>query len=41
MHCAILLSVCSSGFAIDHAEPESKVQAEQAQVEDFINLDLD
>jgi hypothetical protein len=40
MHCTIWLSAHSYPFLIIHAEPESKVQAEQAQAEDFTNLDL-
>jgi hypothetical protein len=40
MHCIILLSAYSCAIVIDHAEPKLKVQAEQAQVKDFTNLDL-
>jgi hypothetical protein len=40
MHCTILLLAHSCAIAIDHAEPELKVQAEQAQVKDFTNLNL-
>jgi hypothetical protein len=40
MHCIILLSAHSCAIAIDHAEPELEVQAEQDQFEDFTNLDL-
>jgi hypothetical protein len=28
-------------YTLDHVEAKSKVQAEQAQVEELINLDLD
>jgi hypothetical protein len=41
IHCTILLPAYSCAFAIDHAEPESEVQAEQAQAENITNLALD
>jgi hypothetical protein len=40
MHCIILVSAHSCTIAIDHAEPELKIQTEQAQVKDFTNLYL-
>jgi hypothetical protein len=40
MHWIIFLSAHSCATVIYHAEPKLKVQAEQAQVKDFINIDL-
>jgi hypothetical protein len=43
MHCIMLTLAHMQPFYVldqDHAEPESEVQAEQAQVEDFTNLVL-
>jgi hypothetical protein len=39
----VALSSYTALYALDevHVEPESEVQVEQAQVEEFTNLDLD
>jgi bifunctional DNase/RNase len=44
MHCIMLaLAHIQPFYVLDqvHAEPESEVQLEQAQVEDFTNVELD
>jgi hypothetical protein len=40
MHYIILFLAHICLYTLDHAEPESEVQVEQAQGEDFTNLDL-
>jgi hypothetical protein len=39
MHYSILFLAHSCSSTLDHAELELEVQSEQAQVEEFINLD--
>jgi hypothetical protein len=42
MHCTIMfLDHTWLIYTLDHADPESEVQAEKAQVEDLTNLALD
>jgi hypothetical protein len=41
MHCMLCLVSHNWTFALDPAEPEPKVQSEQAQVEKLTNLSLD